>query len=503
MKRSSGVLLPVFSLPSPYGIGSIGKEAFDFIDFLADAGQDYWQILPLGPVSFGNSPYQCYSSYAGNPYLIDLVQLIEEGLLTKKEADAVCWCEDPLRIDYDVMRAERLPLLRKAYARFKACGTVQMDRFLAENAGWLADYALFMAIKESNGGLPWMEWDEPLRLRRPDAVFAKREELQEDIGFRVFLEYLFAKQWDALHSHAAEKGVRIIGDLPIYLAMDSADVWADPKSFQLDARNVPLAVSGVPPDIFSEDGQLWGNPLYDWDAMKRDGYGFWIRRIGNEAKRYDVLRLDHFRAFASYWSVPYGADTAKVGEWIKGPGLGLLKTLTGWFHGMSFIAEDLGILTPDVYELMDACGLPGMKILAFAFDENGTSSYLPHWYDRNCICYTGTHDNPPILGWEETAPEGDRAFAKAYLGLNEEEGHHWGYIRGGMASKADLFIAQMQDFLGFGNEARINVPGTVGGNWEWRMSGGLLTAELAEKIRKITKMYGRLTRDDRCGDTPK
>ena len=492
MKRSSGILLPVFSLPSPYGIGTIGKEAFDFIDFLAKAGQSYWQILPLGPASFGDSPYQCYSSFAGNPFLIDLGKLIQDGLLKKEEAESISWGSDPVHVNYEILRAQRLPLLRKAYDRFKERDQTDLKRFAQENAFWLYDYALFMAIKEANGNLPWMEWEEPLRLRWNDALDTKRREYGEEIGFRIFMEYMFAKQWDELHAYAKQKGVQIIGDLPIYLAMDSADVWADPKIFQLDERNVPRAVAGVPPDAFSEDGQLWGNPLYDWDALKKDGYGFWIRRIGNEEKRFDVLRLDHFRAFASYWAVPYGAKSAKEGRWVKGPGSELLLMLRGWFHNMSFIAEDLGILTPDVYQLMDEVGFPGMKVLVFAFDPSATSSYLPHWYERNCLCYTGTHDNPPILGWEEDAPEEDKAFAKSYLGLNDEEGHHWGYIRGGMNSVADLFIAQMQDFLGFGNEARINVPGTVEKNWSWRMEDGLLTEELAAKIRKMTMNSGRL-----------
>ena len=367
--------------------------------------------------------------------------------------------------------------------------------FEQENAGWLPDYVLFMALKRHFGMRAWTEWeDEDIRLHKEEAVERYRKELADDVQLFTYIQFLFFKQWNVLRNYAHEQGIGIIGDMPIYVAMDSADVWADPRSFQLDERNVPVEVSGVPPDYFSEDGQLWGNPLYDWDAMKRDGYGWWIRRIEGASRLYDVLRIDHFRGLESYWAVPYGETTAKNGRWVKGPGMDLVGVLTSWFPNIRFIAEDLGYMTPEVKQLLQDSGLPGMKVLEFAFDSREPSNYLPHTYSPNCVCYAGTHDNDTIMGWKEDADEADIAMATRYLGLNETEGFHWGILRGGMSSVADLFVVQMQDYLGLGAEARMNTPGTLGGNWQWRLQKGQIDEALIERIAETARIYGRSDR---------
>jgi len=492
LTRSSGILLPIFSLPSAHGIGTLGQAAYDFIDFLADANQSWWQILPVGPTSYGDSPYQCYSTFAGNPYFVDLDLLVEDGLLTQRELKGVDWGDTESAVDYGRLYENRFPLLRKAAAR----GMVQCERefaaFRAENARWLDDYALFMAAKDHFGGLPWAQWPEKaLRLHRAEAVREWRGKLRADVDFYSFVQFLFFRQWDALHAYAKKKGIGIIGDLPIYVAMDSADTWASPESFQLDDQNVPTAVSGVPPDYFSEDGQLWGTPLYRWDAMRADGYGWWIRRVEGAAKLYDALRIDHFRGFEAYWSVPYGDKTARNGKWVKGPGMDLVGRLTAWFHDVQFIAEDLGFITPELQALLTESGLPGMKVLEFAFDSREPSNYLPHTYSPNCICYTGTHDNTTLAAWRDEADPADVAFADEYLGLNDAEGRNFGMIRGGMSSVAVLFVAQLQDYLNTGAETRINTPGVLGENWKWRLLPGQIPETLAGKIARMTRNYGR------------
>ena len=493
MKRSSGILMPVSSLPSPYGIGTLGKAAYEFVDFLADAGQRWWQMLPVGPTSYGDSPYQSFSTYAGNPYFVDLDMLREDGLLTQEEIDAVYWGSDPARVDYAAIYNGRFALLAKATERGWDRDSEELNAFMEQNRTWLPDYALYMAVKRHFGMRAWTEWeDEDIRLHRPVAVEKYRRELWEDVRLFTYIQFLFFKQWNALRSYARKKGIGIIGDLPIYVAMDSADVWSDPRSFQLDEKNVPTAVAGVPPDYFSEDGQLWGNPLYNWPAMEADGFGWWIRRVDGASKLFDVIRIDHFRGLASYWAVPYGETTAKKGRWIPGPGIRMVRAITGWFPQLQFIAEDLGILTPDVTELMDQSGLPGMKVLEFAFDPVEPGVYLPHNHPKNCVCYVGTHDNAPVLQWKDEADPAEVDMAVRYLGLNEEEGFHWGMIRGGMSSVADLFVAQMQDVLGLGAESRMNTPGTLGGNWQWRLLPGQITPELAEKLHEMTRIYGRL-----------
>ena len=492
MKRSSGILMPISSLPSPHGIGTLGAEARKFVDFLADAGQSWWQILPVGPTSYGDSPYQSFSAYAGNPYLIDLDLLCEDGLLTPAEVNAVSWGTNPARVDYSAIYNGRFPLLHLAMERGWERDADKVKAFSEENDAWLPDYALFMALKRHFGMSAWTEWpDEDIRLRRPEAVARYREELADDIRLFTYIQYLFFRQWEALRSYAHEKGIGIIGDLPIYVAMDSADVWADPRAFQLDERNVPAEVAGVPPDYFTADGQLWGNPLYDWDAMKADGYTWWIRRIAGASRLYDILRIDHFRGLESYWAVPYGETTAKVGRWVKGPGMDLMNVLTEKFPNIQFIAEDLGYLTPEVRQLLEDSGLPGMKVLQFAFDSREAANYLPHTYPRHCVCYAGTHDNSTLMGWKDEAAPADIAMAREYLGLHDEEGFNWGVLRGGQSSVADLFIAQMQDYLGLGSEARMNTPGILGGNWQWRMLPGQITDELTARIARMTSLYGR------------
>ena len=494
MNRSSGILMPIFSLPSPYGIGTLGKAAYDFADFLAEAGQHYWQMLPLGPTSYGDSPYQSFSTFAGNPYFMDPDLLVEDGLLTKQEVKAYRWGSDPRHVDYGAVYNSRLKLLSKAKKRGWERDREEVTAFVAENARWLPDYALFMACKRHFGMKAWTEWPDDIRLRQEGAPEKYRALLQEDVDFFTYLQYLFFQQWERLRDYVHGLNIRIIGDLPIYVAMDSADVWAETEFFQLDDTLVPKAVSGVPPDYFSADGQLWGNPLYNWDRMREDGFGWWIRRIDGAGKMYDVIRIDHFRGLASYWAVPYGETTAKNGKWRTGPGIALVNALKGWFHNLEFIAEDLGYATSDVEKLLKESGFPGMKVLEFAFDSRDSSGYLPHAYIENCTCYTGTHDNSPIALWREEAAPEDIAYCEKYLGLNKEEGFNWGMIRGGMGSVARLFVAQMQDYLELGAGCRMNKPSTLGGNWEWRLLSGELTDSLADRIYDAVRIYGRIDR---------
>lgn len=488
LPRSSGILLPVFSLPSDYGIGTLGKEAYAFIDFLKNAGQSYWQILPINPVGSGDSPYQCLSSFAGNPFFIDLDLLAEEGLLSEQDVKGLgCETGD---IDYVKINAERLPLLRKAARNGLKKNRAEMIVFAEQNRDWIYDFALFYVIKERFSGAPWYLWDEDIKRRDSAALRRVREQFPDEIDEIIYIQYLFFRQWDALKSYAAENGVKIIGDMPIYVAYDSADVWSNAGFFRLNEDGSLKCAAGVPPDAFTKDGQLWGNPIYDWDALKRDGYGFWIRRIGAAARVYDVIRIDHFRGLESFWEVPAGSKTAKAGRWVKGPGIDFVKTVTSWFCGTEFIAEDLGILTPDVRKLLADSGLPGMKILEFAFgQEEGGSSYLPHKYEENSVCYIGTHDNDTLLGWYENGKKSEIEFAKEYLSSGDDFADS--VIRAGMRSPAALFVVQMQDWLGLGSSARTNIPGTPRGNWRWRMQKGEANKNLAEKIKKITKTYNR------------
>ncbi len=491
LDRSSGILMPLSSLPSPYGIGTMGKAAFQFVDFLASAGQKYWQLLPLGPTSYGDSPYQSFSSFAGNPYFVDLDLLIKDKLLKASEVKNRDWGEREDRVDYGKIYESRFAVLRLAYERGAERYAEEIAAFRQENGWWLENYALFMAIKASQGMKAWSDWPEELRLRKAAALEKAREELRQDVEFYIFVQFLFYRQWEALRDYAHDKGIRFIGDIPIYVALDSADVWSEPHFFQLDEKNVPKEVAGVPPDAFTEDGQLWGNPLYDYDAMKKDGYGWWIRRIDGAKKLYDVIRIDHFRGFESYWAVPYGDDTAKNGAWKPGPGMGLVGVLTSWFRDLSFIAEDLGYTTPEVRKLLADSGLPGMKILEFAFDAHGDSAYLPHNCEENSICYIGTHDNETVQGWLKWADKPSLRFAERYMHITPDEGWNWGMIRSGMATPSRLFVVQMQDLLELGADARMNSPGTSSGNWQWRMLPGAADKALAKKLKLYTTTYRR------------
>ena len=491
MDRHSGILLHISSLPSRYGIGTLGREAYAFADFLHAAGQKYWQLLPLGPTSYGDSPYQSFSTFAGNPYFIDLELLAEDGLLDRAELEEIDWGGEPGYVDYGKIYQSRFDVLYKAFRAGYPRDREAVERFAKENK-WLDNYALFMALKRHFGMKSWLQWPEAdIRLHKPEAVERWRKELAEDVQFFSYLQYIFFQQWEALREYIHSLGIQIIGDLPIYVAGDSSDVWAEPEFFQLGEDNVPKEVSGVPPDYFSADGQLWGNPLYDYDRMRADGYGWWIRRVEGAGRLFDIIRIDHFRGLESYWAVPYGEETARKGRWRKGPGMELVGTLTNWFPNLSFIAEDLGFLTPEVHKLLRSSGLPGMKVLEFAFDAREPSNYLPHTYSPHCVCYVGTHDNETVMQWREQADRADVSMARKYLGLNDAEGFHWGMIRGGMSSVADTFVVQMQDCLGLGAEGRMNTPGKADGNWQWRLLPGEATPSLAKKLREYVRIYGR------------
>ena len=492
MKRKSGVLLPIFSLPSQYGIGALSKEAYEFVDFLKKAGQSYWQILPLGPTGYGDSPYQSFSTFAGNPYFIDLEELIQDGYLTKEECEAPVWSGHPCYVDYDKIFDARFALLRKAYERSKVTPPADMDLFMAENAHWLEDYALYMALKDAFSGKAWNEWPEDIKLRKPKALAKYRKQFEDDILYYIFQQYYFAKQWDALKTYANQNGISIVGDIPIYVAFDSADTWANPELFQLDDLCTPIAVAGCPPDFFSATGQLWGNPLYRWNYHKDTGYDWWMRRMAHCFRLYDVVRIDHFRGFDEYYSIPYGDPTAEFGHWEKGPGYALFDEMKKTLGKREVIAEDLGFLTPSVLKLVAKTGYPGMKILEFAFDDDEKNAYLPHNYKQNSIVYTGTHDNDTVIGWYQSLSRKSRAFAKRYVGIRGSREVNWQFIRLAMASVADTCIIPMQDYLGLGKEARINTPSTLGTNWKWRMAEGVLTNELAARIYDMTKTYARL-----------
>lgn len=492
--RASGILMPVFSLPSRYGIGSFSKSAYQFVDMLKKAGQKYWQILPLCPTSYGDSPYQSFSTYAGNPYFIDLDQLIEEKLLTRKECQACDFGDDPQDIDYGKLYENRFKLLRKAYERANVGEDQEFEAYRRENAWWLDDYALFMAVKDRFDGVAWNEWAEDIRLRWSNAMDYYRKELYYEIEFYSYLQFVFMKQWKKLKNYANINGIEIIGDIPIYVAFDSADAWANPELFQFDSENLPTAVAGCPPDGFSADGQLWGNPLYRWDYHRETGFDWWIRRIAYCSELYDVVRIDHFRGFDEYYSIPYGDTTARNGHWEKGPGIALFEAAKNRLGELNIIAEDLGYITDSVKKLVADSGFPGMKVLEFAFDSREKSDYLPYTYEKNSVVYTGTHDNETIAGWYAGLDKSDLKMCTDYMNIDRIPGkeYHWDFIRLAMLSVSDLCVIPIQDYLGLDNRARINHPSTLGTNWRWRLAKGQLSASLLKEIREMTRISGRL-----------
>ncbi|OPL08711.1 MAG: 4-alpha-glucanotransferase [delta proteobacterium ML8_F1] len=491
--RSSGILLHITSLPGPYGIGTLGRPAYDFVDFLHESGQTYWQILPLGITSYGDSPYQSPSAFAGNHYLIDLDLLVASGYLKKEDLAHLpeASIDDP--VDFHDIFITRIPLLKIARRNRPEELEPAIAAFRQTHRQWLEPFALFMAIKAHFNLVPWTEWPEAYKNREAEALENFARENREEIDFWVFVQYLFFKQWQDLKLYAGEKGIRFIGDLPIYVAEDSVDVWNNPELFLLNDQKQPTLVAGCPPDDFSATGQLWGNPLYDWHQMKARGYQWWIRRIAMAMTLYDKVRIDHFRGFEAYWEIPSGSPTAQTGQWTQGPGLELFKAIEEALGPVDIIAEDLGYLTPSFYDFKDKTHFPGMNVMQFCFDARDTSNALPHDFEVNSLVYTGTHDNATTKGWlQEDLTEEDFTLAKEYLALTEEEGYVEGIIRGALATVCTIAVIPMQDYLNLGNEARMNTPSTRDGNWRWRMSRNALTGDLARSIRHRTEVFRRL-----------
>ena len=503
MNRTSGVLLSITSLPSKYGIGCFDKAAYDFVDWLEKAGQTYWQILPLGATSHtgaSDSPYQAYSAFAGNPYFISLDALVEEGVLTAQECEEASFGADPQHVDYQALFDNRLSLLHKAYERSNIYLNQEYQAFCKENFWWLDDYALFMAVKEFFGGANWTQWPNDIRMHYGFALDYYREKLYFDVEFQKYLQFKFMEQWSALKKYANDKNIQIVGDMPIYVSPDGSDIWSQPEMFQLNEDNVTTNIAGVPPDGFSADGQVWGNPLYNWEYHKATGYHWWVTRMWYSYKLYDVVRIDHFRGFDEYFSIPASSGSAKDGRWVKGPGMDLFYTLRAKLGDMAVIAEDLGVLTDSVRQLVKDSGYPNMKVLQFAFDKadiGGANDYLPHNYNNNCAVYTGTHDNETINGWFLGLSKEDKDFVRDYLG-DHDTANKWMYkklVATAMGSTANICVVPVQDWLGLDNNARMNVPGTVNVNWSWRLLPGQVTDELAEEMLIITKRFGRANWD--------
>lgn len=488
--RSCGILMHITSLPSPYGIGTLGREADAFADWLREAGQRFWQVLPIGPTGYGDSPYQPFSSFAGNPLMIDLDELVEQGLLAREMVEQADYGADPDYVDFEKVNKTKTELLREASRKFE--DDVGYTSFTLEEADWLDDYALFMALKEKFGGKPWTLWDEDIKMRTPEALERYRNELRDEIRFRKFAQYIFFRQWDRFHRYCNSIGIEIIGDIPIYVSPDCADVWAQPELFELEESRNPKRVAGVPPDYFSATGQLWGNPLYDWEEMKARGYGWWIERVRKSTKNYDVLRIDHFRAFDTYYAIPFGQKTAEHGKWEQGPGMELFDAIKAELGRVNIIAEDLGDIFDSVKVLLRKTGFPGMRVLQFGFNpENADNDHLPHSYPKNCVAYTGTHDNATIMQWYAETDGKSRAMAKRYLKKGLFEGRNYSFIRSVYASPANLAVIPMQDVMGLGREGRMNVPSTLGGNWNWRMKK-LPKQSDASKLRELAETYFRL-----------
>lgn len=505
MARESGVLMPVFSLASRFGIGCFSKEALEFVDFLEKSGQGYWQVLPFGPTGYGNSPYQPYSAFAGNPYFISLEDLIEEGLLTWEDVSDVDFGSDPEKVDYGKLYENRFEVLKIAYDNFiEKDETEDFEAYKKKQKYWLDDYALYLAIKEEQEGKSWLDWPDDLRKRDKKALAKAREDNAEFIGFREFLQFKFDEQWEKIHKYAKKKNVKIIGDLPFYTAMDSADVWSHPEAFLMDDDGEPTDVAGCPPDAFSRDGQLWGNPIYNWAAMKKDDYSWWVKRIKRNYEWYDCIRIDHFHGFAEYYAVPYGDETAVNGRTLKGPGMDLFNALKKEIGKLSMIAEDLGTVTEENQKLLEDTGFPGMKVLQYGF-TSWDSCYVNHRHIPNCVVYTGTHDNTPTFAWVQEISEGERDFTRRYVNsMNTNYGALvWDIIREAYRSVADLCIIPLVDYLCKGREARINTPGTADGNWQWRLLPNFLSEDLERSIRLLTETYSRIPKapleDDGAG----
>ena len=491
MTRGAGILLAVTSLPSPYGIGTMGKEAFRFVDTLSDLRQKYWQVLPIGPTSFGDSPYQSFSAFAGNPYLIDLDILISEGLLKQEEVDGYNWGNKKDDVDYALIYESRFKVLKSAFERFDAQDEA-FKKFCKENEDWLEDYSLYMAVKNEMNGREWLSWEEGLRDRKAGALERYKELLKEQIAFWMFLQYKFFEQWNALKAYANEQGIRIIGDIPLYVALDSADVWANREQFKLNEEGRPVEVAGCPPDAFSDDGQKWGNPLYDWEKMESEGFGWWKKRMEANGRLFDIIRIDHFIGVAKYYSIPAEDETARNGRWNKGPGKKLTDMIEKTLGKNRIIAEDLGVAVPAVKKLLEKTGWPGMKILLFAFDGNTANEHLPHNYaDGNLVVYAGTHDNETVVGYFRDKTEYELAYLYEYLNIKRKADIPDAVIRAAYASVADIVIMQMQDLLKLGNEARMNFPSTVGTNWRWRVLKGSLSEERRTWLRTMTLLYRR------------
>jgi 4-alpha-glucanotransferase len=488
-ERAAGILLAVSSLPSPYGIGSFGEAAREWLRFLQAAGQKYWQILPLGPTGWGDSPYQSFSAFALSSYYIDLDALIEQGLLLRQEANAVHWGKRAATVDYTALYRRRELLLRTAWARYKPQS--EFDKFCSQNSFWLEDYSLFMALKKKHRGRSWLEWSEPLKRRENAALQKMKQKLAADIHYYSFVQYIAYTQWQGIRDYGRSLGIAIIGDMPIYVAADSADTWANSGLFLLDDSRRPLRVAGCPPDPFSATGQLWGNPLYRWDKIAETGFAWWIARLRFNFALYDIVRIDHFRGFESFFSIDAHARDASDGEWVKGPGLAFIEAVNRELPGAAIIAEDLGFLTEEVRALLKASGYPGMKVLQFAFDSREPSGYMPHTYDRNCVVYTGTHDNSTTLGWFSSAHPDDVKLALDFFGSKTGREGNWLFIRCAFASVANTAIIPMQDYLDLDDRARMNTPSTLGGNWQWRILPGAASPALAEKLRRLTFLFGR------------
>lgn len=496
MGRGAGILLPVTSLPSPYGIGTFGAAAYEFVDFLVHAGQRYWQVLPLGPTSYGDSPYQSFSAFAGNPYFIDLLLLQEQGLLTKHELDHPDFGNNPTDINYAKLYEERYPVLRMAFARSPHQKSDEYQSFCRENKAWLEEYSLYMALKTTFGGKEWLAWPKELRMRQPEALQTAAKKLESEIEFWRFCQFEFFRQWFQLKAYANERGVEIIGDIPIYVALDSADVWSQHEQFQLDEQRRPTHVAGVPPDMFSQTGQLWGNPLYDWDYMKQDDFSWWKKRMHFLAQLYDVVRIDHFVGIAHYYSIPAEETSAMNGQWHPGPRKPLLEAISSVMGNKRVIAENLGVVIPEVDRLLAVSGYPGMKLLQFAFDGGKNNTNLPYRFEKNQVIYGGTHDNETLVGFFKHQKRKDLQFARDYLNVAKNKDIPAALMRAGYASVADTAIFQMQDILGLDNSARTNTPSTLGENWRWRLLPGQITAELADELRHTMILYGRYPEEE-------